>query len=127
MRPKQGEKHTAHLQVTLEGGSSRGDLKPRDTPIWWLDSSFTSESRKMSPWVERTGGGYASIEKGESTELAPRAVMKCHQAERHHFLAPNLGRSSRGCSIHPPACTTVSKRADQEKGVFVSMKVLVGR
>jgi len=63
VRPKQGEKHTAHLQVTLEGGSSRGDLKPRDTPIWWLDSSFTSESRKMSPWVERTGGGYASIEK----------------------------------------------------------------
>ena len=63
MRPKQGENHTAHLQVTLEGGSSRGDLKPSDTPIWWLDSSFTSESRKMSPWVERTGGGYASKEK----------------------------------------------------------------
>ena len=33
--------------------------------------------------------------KGESTELAPRAVMKCHQAERHHFLAPNLGRCRR--------------------------------
>ena len=63
MRPKQGEKRTAHLHVPLEGGTSRGNLKPSDKPIWWLDSSFTSESRKMSPWVERAGGGYASKEK----------------------------------------------------------------
>ena len=33
------------------------------TPIRWLDWSFMSESRKMSPWVERAGGGYASKEK----------------------------------------------------------------
>ena len=63
MRPKQQEEHVAHLHVTFEEGTSRGNLKTSDTPIWWLDSSFMGESRKMSPWVERAGGGYASKEK----------------------------------------------------------------
>ena len=121
MRPKQGEKRTAHLHVTLEGGTSRGNLKPSDKPIWWLDSSFTSESRKMSPWVERAGVDMPAKRKGESTELAP--WMKCHQAERHHFLAPNLGRSSRGCSIHPVLWSERGQIRRRE----VFMKVLVGR
>lgn len=66
-----------------------GNFKPNDKPIWQIDLSFISENQKNEFLGEKGRGLYMSTKrKGQSRELVPDSLIKCHLEGKAGFPGP---------------------------------------
>lgn len=67
-----------------------GNFKPNDKPIWQIDLGFISDENQKNEFLGEKGRGLDTSTKrnGQSRELVPYSLIKCHLEGKAGFPGP---------------------------------------